>query len=1245
DCNGTVTVSVSGGTPPLSYDLGSGPQANGNFTNLCPNTYQVTITDANGCTITSSMLTIGEPPAISIDSEASTDVLCNGDCTGTVTVAASGGTPVLSYNIGSGPQGNGNFTNLCPNTYQVTITDANGCTIVSSNLTVGEPPALSVDSEGSTDVLCFGDCNGTVTVSVSGGTAPLSYDLGGGPQGNGNFTNLCPGIYQVTVTDANGCTIASSNLTVGEPPALSLNSEGSTDVLCFGDCNGTVTVVVSGGTPPLSYDLGTGPQANGNFTNLCPNTYQVTITDANGCTIASSNLTVGEPPALSLDSEGSTDVLCFGDCNGTVTVSVSGGTPPLSYNLGSGPQANGNFTNLCPNTYQVTITDANGCTITSSMLTVGEPPGMSLDSEVSTDVLCFGDCNGTVTVVVSGGTPPLSFDLGSGPQANGDFTNLCPNTYQVTVTDANGCTITSSLLTVGEPPVLSLISENVTDVLCFGDCNGTITVVVAGGTPPLSYDNGSGLQVNGNYTNLCPNTYQVTVTDANGCTIVSSLLIVGEPAELAIVIDSFLHVSCYGGNDGEINVSTSGGTPTYTYTWTTVGGSGLVAGAEDQSGLSTGWYYVTVTDQNLCEDTLSIQLIDPYPILISETHTDVLCNGGSTGTIDITVSDGNPPYTFDWDNDGPDNPDDDPEDLPGVPAGSYCVTITDAQNCTESLCNIVINEPPVLTLTLDTLTPPLCFEDSNGTATVTAGGGTPGYTITWCNGETGLIADSLYDGLCVVTVTDANGCTETVNVNVVEPPELTIDNEAYTDVMPCNGDNNGTVTITASGGTAPLSYDIGVGPPQSGNGTFTGLAPGTYTVTVTDANNCAATGTPQTVSEPPAMTMVMDSTMVFCSGDCSGTATATVNGGQLPYTYLWSNGDNADIADSLCAGYATVTVTDLLGCYLIDSVQIIDTSNLVLNIVNQMNATCFGDCDGTAEALASGGFPPYTYTWSNGDSGVLADTLCAGLYTVTVEDSQLCSRIESVNIIEPDSIQIAFTNYLDIACNGDCNGGFTASVTGGTLPFTYDLPGISNGTDSVFAGLCAGNYTITVTDASGCTNTDDTSFVDPPLLTGSMNLDAPNLCFGDCVAEATLNEAGGTGPYSYAWLDGQITQTAIGLCPGWAYGTVTDDHGCTFNDSILIVQPDSIELSFVNTDIPCGGVCTGQSVVTAIGGTPVIDFIWDANAGSQTGNTATNLCGGIFFVTATDGNGCTNSDWTQIIDTSDLQLSVFDSTM
>ena len=803
-------------------------------------------------------LIIAEPAAITIDSEASTDITCNGANDGTVTVTASGGTGALIYTLNPGAisNGTGSFTNLSANTYTVSVTDANGCgPEVSSNLIIAEPAAISIDSEASTDITCNGANDGTVTVSASGGTGALIYTLNPGAisNGTGSFTNLSANSYTVSVTDANGCgPEVSSNLIIAEPAAISIDSEASTDITCNGANDGTVTVSASGGTGALIYTLNPGAISNGtgSFTNLSANSYTVSVTDANGCgPVASSNLIIAEPAAISIDSEASTDITCNGANDGTVTVTASGGTGALIYTLNPGAISNGtgSFTNLSANSYTVSVTDANGCgPEVSSSLVIAEPAAITIDTEASTDITCNGANDGTVTVTASGGTGALIYTLNPGAISNGtgSFTNLSANTYTVSVTDANGCgPEVSSNLIIAEPAAITIDSEGSTDITCNGANDGTVTVSASGGTGALIYTLNPGAISNGTgtFTNLSANTYTVSVTDANGCgPEVSSSLVIAEPAAITIDSEASTDITCNGANDGTVTVTASGGTGALIYT---LNPGAISNGTGSFTNLSANSYTVNVTDANGCGPVASSNLIIAEPAAItidSEASTDITCNGANDGTVTVTASGGTGALIYTL---NPGAISNGTGTFTNLSANTYTVSVTDANGCgPEVSSSLVIAEPAAITIDSEASTDITCNGANDGTVTVTASGGTGALIYTLNPGAisngTGTFTN-LSANTYTVSVTDANGCGPEVSSSLViaEPAAITIDSEASTDIT-CNGANDGTVTVTASGGTGALIYTLNPGAISNGTGTFTNLSANTYTVSVTDANGC-----------------------------------------------------------------------------------------------------------------------------------------------------------------------------------------------------------------------------------------------------------------------------------------------------------------------------------------------------------------------------------------------------------------------
>ncbi len=699
--------------------------------------------------------------------------------------------------------------------------------------------------------------------------------------------------------------------------------------------------------------------------------------------------------------------------------------------------------------------------------------------------------------------------------------------------------------------------------------------------------------------------------------------------------------------DGSIDLNVVGGTLGYSFSWT--GPSGYTNNTEDINNLCVGNYCVTVTDANFCTDTLCVNIIDPYPIIIIDTLTHILCNGDCTGAIDITVTGGNQPIIA-WNWTGPAFTAS-TEDISGLCAGTYNVTITDSHpfGCTQT-GTYVITEPPALTLSFINIINPSCLGYCDASATISSSGGTGVHTYLWCDGSTAITNNNLCDGVCSVTVTDGNGCTIIDSVTIVDPPGMTLSFTSVNDVDPCSGDCNGDIDITVGGGTPGYTYNW-TGPSfSSTEEDIDSLCAGIYYVTITDLGPCSITDS-VIITEPLLITSTDSTTIVACNGDSSGTATVYPSGGVPPYTFIWSNGDTGQTADSLAAGYAYVTITDSLGCDHLDTANVLDNSSLVVSFTNVVDPTCFGYCDGIATLSISGGTPGYTYLWCDGNTAITNNALCNGNCNVTVTDNLGCLRVETITLTEPDSIEITFTNIQDLICWGDTIGEFTVSVTGGTPPYLYSLDGGSNQTDSTFSDLEQGYYTIVVTDSVGCTNTDSINLPQYPVLTGFIVQDSIILCHGDCTAQLTMTASGGDffPSYSFAWLPGgEVTQTISSLCAGSYSATVTDNSGCTYEDNYTVIQPDSIALTIVvDSIVNCGNDCTGQVTASTTGGSGTISYIWDPNVNNYNQATATadSLCGGIYFVVATDTNFCSVSNWIEIIDTSNLTLFVIDSTL
>ncbi len=610
ETDGSATANGNFGTPSYTYQW-STASTNQTINNLSAGVYNVTVTD-NAALTDVAFVTIIEPAAISIVSEISEDVTCNGGNNGTINITVSGGTSPIEYSVNSGANfyaNNGFFTGLAAATYNIVVQDANGCSVTGSSIVINEPAALIVDSIIGTDVSCFGDQDGAIDLTVSGGTVAVDYTY----QWDDPFTQttedlnfLSGDVYCVTVTDDNLCTITSC-VTITEPTLIEIEVINTIDVAVFGDSTGAINIGVTGGTFPYTY-LWSNDSTTQDILNLTYGTYSVTVTDASGCTATELGIQIFQPPDPSCtlySTISGVAVSCYGDTDGEATVSGNDGTLPYKYlwDSNAGGQTTSTATGLARGIYYVTVIDDTipPCWVVD-FIEILEPDTISI-GYTTTDAFSGGIGGGTATANPTGGTPPYTAFVWSNTQTTQTATNLNAVTYSVTVTDANGCTgVNNNIVVVEITCTLAAVisTSSVTNVSCNGGNDGEATVTITiSGVPPYSYEwNNDPGQTNATSTNLTGDitgeTNSVVVTDSMHCTATAYVTIT-EPTPILITILGLTDVSAPGANDGAINIGVSGGTPMYTYFWQPGDET-----TQDISGLSPDWYTIYVTDANDC---------------------------------------------------------------------------------------------------------------------------------------------------------------------------------------------------------------------------------------------------------------------------------------------------------------------------------------------------------------------------------------------------------------------------------------------------------------------------------------------------------------------------------------------------------------------------------------------------------------------------------------------------------------------
>jgi gliding motility-associated-like protein len=1205
NCNhsdGTATAAGLGGTLPYTYAWNTIPvQTTAIATNISGGTYIVTITDAKGCTTTSSTTinNTGSPTAsVLLEVDAST----NGSSDGSATILAVGGVPSYTYKWSTVPtQILPTATGLAAGSYSVTVTGMNGCSTVIT--VVINEPALLTAITSQTNVACSGGNTGTASVIASGGVAPYTYLWNTIPaQITPTAIGLGAGLYTVKITDIKGATVSKNfNIVEASPIIVAVSA---TNITCSGGTNGSVTASPSGGTAPYSYVWNTIPaKTTAVVTNITAGTYNVTVTDVNGCTqTATTTVTESSPIVLTTSS---TDENCNSGV-GTTTVNATGGTGTYIYKWNTSPiQTTATATGLSGGNYTVTVTDANSCTQMASVI-VNNVGGPSATITSSTNVTVNGGSDGAATVSASDGVSPYTYAWNSIPVQNSTTaSNLPAGTYTVTVTGSNGCKITASVV-ITEPTAMVLTTVS-TNVACNGGSNGTATVTPVGGTAPYTYAwNTIPVQTTATALGLTVGAYSVTVTDANGGTASVFVNILQSNAIVGSVLAT--DVSCFGGNNGTVTAIQSGGTSPYSYLWNTV----PVQNTITATNLSVGAYIVTITDANACTATASGTINQPADIVLSTSNTNENCNSHNGTVTANIVSGGIAPFSYSWNT----APVQNTATAINIGSGAYTVSLTDSKGCSKTGTATVSNiGAPTASITSSTNV--TVNGNSDGTATVSESGGTLPYSYLWNSipPQTTSTAINLPAGTYTVTVTGADGCNATTSVVITEPQAFIIDTARVN--VSCFGGSNGSASVIPSGGTAPYSYAWNTIPVQT-TSTAVNLTAGTYKVIVTDANGGKANKMVHVV-QPNAITVVLSSKVdVLCNGNNTGSATVSVSGGSPIYSYAWQGGGTAPTKSNLIAGIYNITITDSKVCKKVVPISISQPSALVASISSFTNVSCNGGANGSATATVSGGKAPYTYAWSAGGATATKTPLAAGVYTVTITDANICTITTTATITEPTAIAPSVSVVSNVSCNGGNNGSATASATGGTGVFTYLWQ--SGNTAATENNLVANTYTVTLTDAKACTAKTTVTINEPTALIATISSFTNANCNGGNTGAATVAANGGVAPYSYAWSSGGVSATESNLIAGTYIATVTDANACSANISVIIAEPTALTASISSiTNVACNGGNTGSATVLAVGGTVTYSYAWSSGGTAATEN---NLAAGTYIVTITDAKLC-----------------------
>ena len=1245
---GAVAVPSGGGGAPYTYSWNTIPVKTSSIVvGLSAGPYQVLVTSSNGCTRIDNV-TINQPTILS-SSMSHTDATKVGSNNGTATVTASGGTSPYTYSWSPSGGTTSVATGLIAGGYTVTVSDANGCSLLDS-VRIQEPSCVAlVLNMSAGNVSCFNGTNGTASANLLFGTTPYSYVWSVGGQTTSAISSLPAGNVSVVVTDAVNC-VLQNTITITEPAVLT-STLVATDVLCNGGNTGTLNLSVAGGTFPYSYLWSNGITVEDQG-NLSIGFYGVTVTDAQGCTVIKS-ATINEPTAISAISTHQ-NVTCKNGSDGTVNATVSGGLGAYTY-LWTNAATTKDLSGLVTGQYILSVTDGNGCVNPSALnIFINEPDSVDLSSYAVTCPVPGSGISKVDVVPVGGDGGPytVSFDNGATYLSSGVYSQFLPvgATYSVFVKDGNGCISSLQKIVVNPAPSIASITFPFCNPVGVGTATVTVTPAGGAGIPYLvSTNNGVSYDAKGDYkdTLAIGNTYVVIIKDTLGCLSLPSSIVIPDSISLDTAMSVYAggyNISCKGLSNGSINLTASGGTTPYTFLWNN--GTSTYS-TQNLSNIPAGNYSLTITDSKGCSKSMIVPMSEP--LLLASTSSvstnyngsSVSCFGSTNGAIDLSVSGGTAAYTYGWSNSL------NTQDISGLAAGTYSVLVTDKNGCTTTN-SITLTQPVVLTTTIAVSSNYngqniSCNGLSNGSIDLSVAGGTVNYTYSWTNTSqitqdiTGLSANTYS-----VLVTDQNGCKAVTGITLTQPAVLTttvaVSSNYNGQNISCNGLSNGAIDLSVAGGTTAYTYSWSNAQTTQD---ISGLNANTYSVLVTDKNGCAATNT-IVINQPAPLsnTIVVSSNYngqnISCNGLSDGSIDLSVSGGATAYTYSWSNAQTIQDISGLNANTYSVLVTDVNGCTTTNTITItqpavLTTSIAVSSNYNGQNVSCFGSSNGSIDLSVAGGTTAYTYNWSNSQATQDVSGLAAGTYSVLVTDKNGCIATNTITLTQPVAMSntiVISSNYngQNISCNGLSDGSVDLSVSGGTAAYTYSWS--NSATTQDISGLAAGAYTVTVTDVNGCTGTGTVS-LSQPLPVAATSTITNVTCNGFSNGSIDISASGGTPAYLYSWSNAATTQDITAITAGNYTVTVTDVNGCTGSLANVVIQDQSLVIAPVSYNLKCNKSNDGSIIANISGGVSPYQFSWSNGASTQ---NLSGISAGTYIVQVTDSNSCVSSDTVVIIE-------------
>ncbi|MFD2292254.1 beta strand repeat-containing protein, partial [Mariniflexile gromovii] len=1293
----TIRATGTGGTPAYSYELLdtatlnliSNFPSNGVLTDIPAGNYTVRITDAKGCTATTT-LTLTE-------STAPTATITNADyCYDSINgasfeVTATGGQTPYEFNINGGPfQLSNTFTSLTPGNYTIIVRDAYGCTVTLPTETIAQQ--LSVNAVLTKELDCTASPNAVITGTIAGGYAPFTYEVSinngayaslGSTGTSFTYSTATAATYQFRVTDARNCQSVSNVITIS-PITNPTVSATTTNVSCNGASDGSAQLVGSGGSGGYTFSNDNVTfTASSLFTGLSNGSHTFYVRDSKNCT---SSVTVNITQPTPLTATASATAFSCSATNAkqsaVITIAVpTTGTAPYQYSFNNGTTFSSSNTltvndNGSDQTFNYVVRDANGCLTAAQSITLTALDPPTDLAFASAAVTCTATTT-TVTLTATNGVGPLQYEtIAPSPvirakQGSNSFAGLAPGTYVFQVTDANGCYYSESY-TIAPVTPIAIAGNLVSNVLCKGGTTGSGTYNVSGNATVGNYTYAltAGTLGTGSLTksgdvltlsNVAVGTYTVQVTDsATGC-VANASITVSEPADvLTLATTSNINANCF--NRAQVTVAGSGGTPNYTYAFVQDGASpaGLYTSSNTATLdpiTNTNWD-VWVMDNQGCTAKIDVVIAtDPVPTI---DPVALQCYTGSP--ISITLSGtavGTPTYSIGGSYQAS------PTFSINAP-GVYNVSIRDGNGCIASR---TFEVQPELLLDANMTQDLTCAVDAS--ITLTANGGTGTYSTYAVSSDGGTtytnIAGSSYtattDGNYQFRVTDSQGCQAISNIIIVTPKTTPTQTYTQTNVS-CNGASDGGIVVTAANGIAPYQYSRDNGATFQASNVFNGLAAGTYNIVVRDSKSCISVATVVTITQPTALSATASATSFNCSAtNAKQSAVITIavpTTGTSPYQYSFNNGTSFSSSNTLTVNdngsdqTFTYVVRDANGCLTTAQSITLAALDPPTDLAFTSSAvTCLATTSSVSLTATNGvgtlqyeTIAPSPIIRAKQTSNSFAN-LTPGTYVFQVTDANGCYYTESYTIASVTPIAVTGLKLSDVLCNGNNTGAirFTVSGYAGTYSSTLTSGAgtlVQSGNTVNLTNLIADTYTIEVTDDNtGCTANYSITITEPTALTFTST--STNVFCTNDESQITVSASGGTVSYTYAAVvTGAAAPVVYDASNVITVDTnsaanlvwdlyVKDANGCITMNTVTITAD---ALPTVTTPALASNQCTASTGFTFTAtGTGLAPLSYSINGGTsyQTSPTFTVNTPGSYTVTIKDGNGCTATSSTPTV--------------